>query len=524
MSYAPTPEQQAIIDALPSKEMIKANAVAGSGKTTMLNMLACSTTRSGLYLAFNKSMAEEARAKFPGSIECKTTHALAYRGMEVHRIYRDKLSRPKGGPWTNRGFFASEIAEMFDLPQVGNITPNAMAQALRRTLSRFQQSADEEIGLQHTVLPLSFIGLRAFLMDNDRGLSNMSDEERNKRLENDLKDYDARIRKILVKVAPRLWEARIDPASPVMMDHDSYLKLFQLSRPNLRQDLILLDEAQDTTDCVLDLLLRQAEQGSQLVLVGDRRQAIYGWRGAINAMAKVDCLEFPLSQSWRYGPAVADIAEAILEGDMQVRGNPALDTEIGAVEAPFTWLFRTNAGLLEAAIPMLAARQQVALEIDVKPFAKKLDSAYQLYDGHPEMIRDETIREYGTWDVLCLEAKDDPELSRIVKMVEEDADSIPYKVALLERYQRPRVAEVTLSTAHKSKGLEWSQVRLGPDFPEVYDKEGNWKGLIEDEQNLLYVAATRATGCLEINKTVRDILTQRTLREVTDTDFELEEA
>lgn len=505
----PTNEQQAIIDALSSREMIKAQACAGSGKTTLLNMVASSTYRPGLYLAFNKSMAEEASSKFPRRISCKTTHALAYRAMQMYR-HPDKLKRPRGfDAWTNYGYYASEIAELLDLPSVGNITPESLGVAVRFTVERFQQSADERVDLSHTVLPKSFSGLKGYLLDADRKYSQMSDEARVAALEADLQVYEKRIRKLLADKATDLWEARIDPKSRVLMDHDTYLKSFCLSRPDLGQDLIFLDEAQDTTDCVLRLLLEQAERGTQLVLVGDRRQAIYRWRGATNAMAKVSggCLEFPLSQSWRFGPRVGDIAEVILEYDIDVLGNPALDTRIEDIDRyPYTGLYRTNAGLLEDALQLLERDIPVRMVLDVRPFARKLESAYYLYDGKIEQVRDEEIRGYGHWDVLMQESGSDPELARIARMVEEKEDDIPRQVDLLNRYQAPRNPAITLCTAHKSKGLEWPQVRLGNDYRSPKGQDGEWKGLCEDEQNLLYVAATRATDVLEINATVREIL------------------
>ena len=48
--------------------------------------------------------------------------------------------------------------------------------------------------------------------------------------------------------------------------------------------------------------------------------------------------------------------------------------------------------------------------------------------------------------------------------------------------------EYYLVTAHRSKGLEWSWVKIAQD---------DWKLSTDDEVNLLYVACTRAKNKLE---------------------------
>jgi hypothetical protein len=60
------------------------------------------------------------------------------------------------------------------------------------------------------------------------------------------------------------------------------------------------------------------------------------------------------------------------------------------------------------------------------------------------------------------------------------------------------VPDVTISTAHKAKGLEWESVKIGDDFkgPTV-DEDGNTVFPSEEELNLAYVAVTRAESRLD---------------------------
>ena len=74
----PTDEQQHAIDLFLGGGSLKINAYAGTGKTSTLEMLAHSTTDSGQYIAFNRSIVAEAKQRFPQTVNCSTTHGLAF--------------------------------------------------------------------------------------------------------------------------------------------------------------------------------------------------------------------------------------------------------------------------------------------------------------------------------------------------------------------------------------------------------------------------------------------------------------
>jgi superfamily I DNA/RNA helicase len=108
-----------------------------------------------------------------------------------------------------------------------------------------------------------------------------------------------------------------DRRDKMPLGHDGYLKLWAMSEPELSFEYILLDEAQDTNPVVLDVLMKQP---AQLVYVGDKHQQIYEWRGAINAMEQITGLqESYLTQSFRFGQAIADAASLVLRTLGEVR-------------------------------------------------------------------------------------------------------------------------------------------------------------------------------------------------------------
>ena len=75
---APTTEQDAIVDAMATGQPLRVLALAGTGKTTTLQLASQAVQgRRVLYLAFHRSVAEEARARFPRHVEARTAHRLA---------------------------------------------------------------------------------------------------------------------------------------------------------------------------------------------------------------------------------------------------------------------------------------------------------------------------------------------------------------------------------------------------------------------------------------------------------------
>jgi hypothetical protein len=479
----PTEQQLNCIAAAVNHMIVKIEAGAGSGKTSTLKLVSGEVQEMSLYVAFNKVTATDAAEKFPQHVTCKTTHSIAY--AKFGRSLQDKLTRPKGG-YVNVAFTGTEIARFYKIGcimdmELGTlaVTENAVGLFVRQTVERFEQSADSEIGEHH--LP-RFDMKKALDADKSSGA-------------------------YVLRLAKKLWEDRTDPKSPVLASHDTYLKLFQLSKPKLGFNVVYLDEAQDSTPCVLDIVMTQAKYGAKIILVGDRYQAIYGWRGAINAMERIEGHTEALTKSFRFGQGVADVATAVLQGKMKLTGldQPTIiGRNVVDRTKPHMYLFRTNSGLLYNAVAAIAAGQNIRLEIDVKDFIRLLQSAFALSKKDMKNVKHENMLPYPTWEEYKEEAeKMKGEMKRIVNII-EGGDYFRF-TRTLENYQNPDNAAIIYTTGHKAKGREHDQVILADDFPSHYDG-GDWVGLTDMEQNLLYVAVTRAMRVLEINDSVAEAI------------------
>lgn len=478
----PTQQQENCMALAVSEAMLKIEAGAGAGKTSTLTLIAGKLQNRSLYLAFNKVTAVEAEERFPAYVTCMTTHSLAYRAFGI--ALQSKLSRPKGA-YKNVAGTGSEIAKHYGVSDVFDqkmnllATASAMGLFIKQAVESYQQSADQKLSVFH----VPFKAKELF------------------------KDAAPAAINTIHRYAVKLWEERIDPKSIVLATHDTYLKLYQLSKPKLSYEVLYVDEFQDTTPCVLDIVMNQVDT-AKIIIVGDRRQAIYGWRGAINAMQTVDCAVAPLSQSFRYGQGIADVASAVLDYDMTLTGRADINCTIGfdVVDKtkPYMYLFRTNAMLLVEAVEALGRGERIKIEIDVKDFVKMLQSALALYRKDMKNVKHEDVLPYATWLDYVKEAEEvGGAMKRLIGIIEGgEAERF---IRILEAYTVPVGASITYTTCHKAKGREEEQVLLADDFPSHY-KDGEWKGLNEAEQNLLYVGVTRAKRVLGINTSVYEVL------------------
>lgn len=482
----PTEEQIKIKEAFKNNRVLKVNAVAGSGKSTTLKMLAEDNEQSSLYICFNKVIAEEAKEKFPDHVECRTTHSLAFSSHG--KSLSHKLKRPSGR-YVNVAGTSAEIAKFYKINEFkcddpsSPITPTTIASIVRQTVNRYQASADKDLSKNH--IPYSLI-LNA--EKNHAGL--------NKKALTD----------VVMKYATKLWKDRCDPSSPVLCHHDTYLKLWQLSKPILNYEIIYVDEAQDSAPTVLDVVSRQTH--CKIVYVGDTYQSIYQFRGAVNAMESILAPTYTLSKSFRYGQEVADVAKWIISGEIDVKGLENIDSKVGVVDSEsFTKIFRTNGHLLECAVEYVARGMDVFCEVDTRNFIKQLESAYALYKRNYNAVKHEDITPYSNWSDLVEEAEEDPDLKRLIKIV-HSGETQMFIDSLKSLNTKRGAADVILTTAHKAKGKEWPNVILADDFP--IPQEEDWvqspfENMPQQEVNLFYVAATRATNTLQLPEVLSGI-------------------
>lgn len=474
-SLTPTPEQALILEAVQQGHIVLVvEAGAGTGKTSVLKMIGETLPGNGQYTAFNSSLVAESKEKFEGTrVACNTTHSLAFRAEGkrfAHRLNKGRV-------------FSSQIAAMLGLTEdftyVGkddkkkSLGTSFLATQVMGAIKRFCQSADREITKDHF----------RYLDGID-----LPDEDGRRTYENNEALCD-----MLLPYARKAWADLSSPEGTLPFNHDCYVKIWQLNHPIIAGDYLLLDEHQDTAEVMLDVVRQQT---IPVVLVGDSAQQIYQWRGAVNAAdAFPDAPRLFLSQSFRFGEAIAQVANSILEllqepTKLRLKGLASIPSRICEIESPTAVLCRTNAVAVSTLLGAIALGQKPFLVGGGADVISFVEAARDLQQGkgtsHPDLAC------FDSWQAVQVYAKEDDgeDLRLMVKLIDEfGALRI---LEALKNMPQEKDADLVISTAHKSKGREWDKVRLAQDFPTKSKSS-------DADLKLLYVAATRAKLELDVS-------------------------
>lgn len=466
-----TPEQLPIIEYKGNHLVVK--AYAGCGKTTTLVAYANHHSQLRmLYLAYNRAIRDEGAEKFPKNVVCKTSHQLAW--PQFGRFYQHKLGNIR----------LTDAAGLLKTRNWGDVR-DAIA-----VLNAYLSSADTEISIAHY-----FTGI--------------SEEE--------VAEHDADHLDRTLLAAQKLWEAMIDVDSKFPCQHDAYLKLYQLSNPQLPYDVILFDEAQDSNPVTAALV---AGQKARKIFVGDKWQQIYRWRGAENALdtqVVQGADSMFLTNSFRFGPMIAGVANSILRQQGETRplvGFGARDKVVTSMpfgHSRYTVLNRTVVGVIMTAIDAVSNGQVVYWNGGIEAYQiSDLEDVYHLKVDRKNEIRNKRLfgqfADFSGFAEAAEESKD-AEMNRMLRIL-KDHNDIPKLIAALRRNSAEDAAhaDIIVSTCHRAKGLEWDVVMLEEDFPDIFDEEKITPDQRVDELNLLYVAATRAKKVLVINSITQVVI------------------
>ena len=487
-------EQIEIIKACKEHDLVSVEAVAGAAKTSSLIAVAHNIKKRSLFLTFSKALADEAKGEFPSHVDCRTLHSLAYR--YVGKDYKHKLTRPTG-KYKNLAGTGGEIAKYFKISPIqiseeDYITSAFIGGAVKNLLTKYENSFEDTIEKCH----VDYNDIKYLTTKFKKAFT---------------KTIQNRFVNKVVSVAKKLWKLRIDKDSDVVCTHDTYQKLYVLSKPIIDTEVLFVDEVQDCSYVSVKLVLDQIEHGHcKVVVVGDRDQSIYGWRGAVMLNDYLtDNVEKILSHSFRYGSSVADLAMKILDNGKTIVGFDKVDTKLVTSFDEDDYdevavLYRTNAALVDDALVRIENGQDVNIEIDLSDYLSLLDSINALKTGNMKYVKHYEVLPYDDYDVFKEDVANNPSIKRVFEVIER-GEYWRVKELFKNHQNHPR-SKYTLVTAHKSKGRTFPNVILGEDFPSNYNSDGEWIGLKDEEKRLLYVAVTRTQNILSYNSTVHEIL------------------
>jgi DNA helicase II / ATP-dependent DNA helicase PcrA len=453
------------VEALAPGEHLVVEALAGTGKSTTIEE-AVTRTPAGtkvLVCAFNKSIATALAGRLPRDVECATLHSVGFR--LVRKAFPDR--RPgEGEPYVSR-----MAREYF-----GNA-----------------KSAKET---RQCAVKLVSIAKGCLLPAERDALDEAADTYEI--------DFPKRVsRTDVIRAACHiLTKCERAEAGPIDFDDMIWLpEIWDLAAPEY--DFVFVDETQDLNAAQLALVRRLAGERGSIIAVGDRRQAIYGFRGADREaiprmISELGAAVLPLSVTYRCPLAVVAQAAALVPA-LQAAPNAARgevrtcsEQELFAKAQPGDMvLSRTNAPLLSLCFRWLAAGRRASIKgRDIgeglvrwilqqeAPSVKALRAAIDKW----EAAEVERLAELGR-DSNAAQDK-----AACLRALCEDCDEIDEVLARAEVLfsERPEddVNEILLSSTHRAKGLEADRVWV------LRDTYCAWPGA--EEENLLYVAITRS--------------------------------
>lgn len=483
--FTPTKEQFIGRKAFLNYEEVKFSAFAGTGKSTQLRYLSGTHFRhqNGLLVCFNRAIADSAKASFPQNVYSSTSHSIAFAAFSNTNI-KNKIRK------------RIQVDDVIELLGLDGFKLNAVeaAQLIMASIDVFTSSLAEAPDIEH-------------FRETD--------------------DLDQGTLDTLASYSNDLWTLMGGVNNNIGISHDGYLKLWQLSKPTLNYDFIMNDEAQDSNPVFLDVIKRQS---CSKIYCGDEHQQIYGFRNACNAMEQLDIHECFLTQSFRFGPAVAEIANIILsfketKSSALLKGSPDIHSTVvkewNLDGQAYAVIARTNAVLIAYALERINKTQSIHFLSGTNKPLDILEDALALREGRQGDIKTPKLTRYEDWETFQQTlTRQNKDLAYVKKLIETYGSELKSLIQSVRNKMAPvDKAEMILMTAHASKGLQFNNVELCFDFKTPMEIEEQRAELISEDKytersetelkeeiNLLYVAATRAVKQLKLPKNIHECL------------------
>jgi len=463
-------------------------AVAGSGKTTTLVEAVKHMVGDVAVMAYNKKMGDELKVRLSGvpNANAGTCHSFGLKA-----------------------FTKSGIRPQVDGRKVGNIVGNLL-----------KKEEDFMFAFICKLVGLAKDAGIGFLCDlEDHSQWQRLIDHHDLSIENGDVDYGKAIDLAITTLKKSNADKNtIDFGDMIYMPLFFGLKVDQY-------DWVLVDEAQDTNATRRALAAAMLKPNGRLVAVGDPHQAIFGFTGADNnsldlIRSAFNAVTLPLSVCYRCGSNIikhaqnwnSNIVAHENNGEGKVTQLRFADFIKGVESLNLSGndgiICRKNAPLMDLAFSLI--RKGIACRVEGKDIGAGLVALAQKWKVQDLNKLSERLVNFRNREVSKLLEKGQETKA---EQIEDKVDTLLVLVARCKEQNRHNVFDlvsliksmfsdsddkftnknlVTLSSVHKSKGLEWNRVfLLGREqfMPSKYAKL-QWQK--EQERNLIYVAVTRA--------------------------------
>lgn len=462
-------------------------AVAGAGKTTaIIEAIANHLKGTSVVLAYNKKIGDEISEKLKKrgitwqKAEAGTVHSFGFRALsKTFKLGKDAVQADKV-----ENLFARSYNELDVVWPYSHTVAKLVSLAKQRA-----------IGI---LTPIGQMKEWVDIWDHFDILGDVDDDKEIPQTE-------------IIEAAISLLRKSNNVTNVIDFDDMVYLPVLHKVK-FWQYDNVLVDEAQDTNPARRALVACLVKNSGRVIAVGDPHQAIYGFTGADND--SLDLIEkrfnakrLPLSITFRCPKSVVKFANQwvnhIEAADTAPEGSVSKISESALmVRKDLTGesaiLCRNTAPLVSLAFTFI--RNKVPCKVegrDIGANLKKLALRWKI----------KTINALEDKLVAFLK-KEKAKDGKNIQTVEDQVETLKVIIDQCRTDNKMMIADVVafidslfadnvngilvLSTIHKSKGREWKNVfwydRSGT-CPSKYAKQP-WQ--MEQEMNLMYVAATRA--------------------------------
>lgn len=511
VEVTPTDEQEAIIEAVAGADSVMIDALAGCSKSTTLEMAAPGVKGPALALAFNKKIATDLATRIPQNFKCATFNSVGFQaalraipnapkaileekklGKLITQIVKDRKVDLDSEQW-------DQIRQLVSGAMLAGITPGDRG----RPMTPDTRDSWEEIADQKWIMPGQF----EFIYEIAQEVLAADIEQFEK---NGIFSFDDQV----------YYSACISGQFP-------------------KYPVIFTDETQDLNALNHSMLEQMMTDSTRLASVGDPRQSIYSFRGAVNdGMKKLRRIrpswadrgllttfrcpkKIVARQQWHAPGYTAWHTNT--EGSISAlrEGEPGFKIDEGwnwktirallpRQDCGIMVLCRNNAPLLSLAFKLI--RSQIGVVMLGRDIGKGLIQLSRKILPDDKTTRLECSAKVADWlETETSLARANNHEERVAGITDRGEcllavidsgcrDAGELRQMLEKLFARER-GQVQLSTIHRAKGLETDCVvhldswRIPSKFAKEAEKAGD-RTQIQQEYNLKYVCETRTKHTL----------------------------
>lgn len=492
------------------------SAVAGSGKTTTLlkALEVIPKDKTVLFMAFNKSIADELKDRTPKSpnINVKTVHGFGYSTLSKYftpsidnrkytKMFRDIIesySKKNKAVLQKYGFNKEAIELVSKMGSCGKVNLGERKDYFTNVTSLCNLGR------------LNLINLESWV-DGTNDLHDIA------------KTYSIGTQDGEVSMAWYLIKLGIHYVDEIDYTDMIFLPTTLSDVSTEQYDFVFIDECQDLNTCQR-ILMRHAikPDGGRFIAVGDPKQAIYGFAGAdFNSFKKLcqipNTVQLPLSVTYRCAKNIVTMVKHINK-DI----SPIKKAKEGEIKHSFSYkdledgdmvLCRQTLPVVSLCIKLLTEGKRAKIigsdigmslckmisncEVASEEF-NMINVFSRLYDEKNKLI-DKLVKNQNITYEEALEDMFIVQYAEKIQVIEALGGNLTNPTEVIDKIKNifadKKTTGITLSTIHKSKGLEADRVFIV--HPELMpSKYANTDSQKEQENNLIYVAYTRAKTTL----------------------------